>query len=310
MNIMSASEASKKSGIPVRTIYDKIEKKMIQNHGDEKKILVNYSEVLKHRKIVILLYNMKGGVGKTTTASLLSFYFANKEYKVLGVDLDPQENYTSTFENINKEKPNLYNFLDKFAVVENKKQILEATVQNVAPNLDIIPSSINLSDYHDLQLEKIETLKETFYSVFDKYQIVILDCPPTFTGFTKLGIMLANYILVPLYPDTFSYDGIKYTLKKMDLILKFNRDFIDFRAYLNRIKSRDTSIKQYYSDEMRTVLDGKMFESFIPEYGYIDEVHATKENLFEVYKKHKNTLAILTLFKEIEDYVYEVKNNE
>ncbi len=310
MNIMSASDASKKSGIPVRTIYDKIEKKLIKNHGDEKKILVNYSEVLLHKKIVILMYNMKGGVGKTTTASLLSFYFANKGYKVLGVDLDPQENFTSTFGNINKEKPTLYNFLDKFAVVENKKQILEATVQNVAPNLDVIPSNINLSDYHDLQLEKIETLKETFYSVFDKYQIVILDCPPTFTGFTKLGIMLSNYIFVPLYPDTFSYDGIKYTLKKMDLILKFNRDFIDFRAYLNRIKSRDTSIKQYYSDEMRTTLEGKMFDNFIPEYGYVDEVHATKENLFEVYKKHKNTLAILMLFKEIEDYIYEVKVNE
>lgn len=307
MNLITIKDASDKSGISARTLYDKIERNLLKTYINGKKTLVDYTEVLKFRKIVILLYNMKGGVGKTTVGSLLSFYFADKGYKTLGLDLDPQENFTSTFGNIDKSKPTLYNFLDKYQAVENKKILLETTIQNVYPNLDIIPSHINLADYNELQIEKIEAIKETFYSVFDRYNIVVIDCPPTFSGFTKLGIMLSNYIFVPLFPDTFSYDGIKYTLTKMDMILKFNKDFIDFRAFMNKIKPRENSTKQYYTEAMKTSLRDKIFNNQIPDFSYIDEVHATKENLFQTYKKHKHTISILDAFIEMENYIYEVK---
>jgi len=166
---------------------------------------------------------------------------------------------------------------------------------------------MDLADYHELQIEKIEELKETFYSVFDKYNIVILDCPPTFSGFTKLGLMLSNYIFIPLNPETFSYDGIKYILKKMDTILKFNKDYIDFKAFLNKVKVRGGAVKKIFSEKMRTSLRNKIYENAIPEFSYIDEVHATKENLFKAYKKHKYTIEILDVFVEMEKYIYEVK---
>ncbi|MBP7552138.1 MAG: ParA family protein [Spirochaetes bacterium] len=304
MKLMSVSEASKKSGIPERTLYLKLEQNLLKNYSDNKTLL-NYSEVLNLKPIVIVLYNLKGGIGKTTISAILSHYFGNIGKKVLACDLDPQQNLSICYEKFDSSKKNVYNFMDKFSIVDNKKNLLDSVVQNVNENIDLIPSSIELVSKHDIHIEDSSGLKEIFYEIFARYQIVIIDCPPNFTGLSKLGILLSNYIIMPVIAESFSYEGITLALSKMDDIIKFNPDFLGYKVILNRVKTRETSVKQLFEEKFRDRLKNKILHNSFPEFSLIDEVHATKENIFNIFKSKHQTEKIASVCKEINDYIYE-----
>ena len=306
MKLLSIPDMSKKTKIPESTLYDKLREGYLKDFG-EKKSLLNLTDVLKFRPIIISLYNLKGGVGKTTTSALLSFYFSEIGKKVLCLDLDPQQNLSICYENFDPKKPNLYNFMDKFSVVEHKKNLLLTIIQNVYENIDLMASSIELVNKHDIHVEDSSQMKDVFIDVFSRYDIVIIDCPPNFTGLSKLGLLLSNYILMPLFAESFSFEGITLALQKMNDILKFNPDFWGFKAFVNKEKKRETSTKLIFDEKIREKLKDNIFQNSFPDFSAIDEVHATKENLFQVYKKKEQVATIKELFKEIENFIYEVE---
>jgi len=161
---------------------------------------------------VISISNHKGGVGKTTIVANLGFALARR-FKVLFIDLDPQANLSTGLGFENREE-NIGKYL---------KDIVHFRLPVVIPYainsyVDIIPGKVDLikieNQLHETTTRSEFVLKEIMFQIKNKYDLIIIDCPPSFNLLTINALQCSNLILVPAKPERFSIDGI-------DLIKKF-----------------------------------------------------------------------------------------
>ncbi len=143
---------------------------------------------------IFCVANQKGGVGKTTTAINLAASLANQKKKVLLIDLDPQGNATmGSGIDKNELDVNIYQVLINQATVE------EASVRSENGNYDVLPGNRELSgaELDLVQLEEREhQLKKALASVDDKYDFILIDCPPTLSLLTLNGLSSASLKLI------------------------------------------------------------------------------------------------------------------
>jgi chromosome partitioning protein len=193
---------------------------------------------------VISTINLKGGVGKTQmTVALAEFLSKEHGKRVLLIDLDPQTNATVTLiaeklwlEKHKKGETLLQIFqdqLDKTKLFDINKAIVKG-VSNVGggiPNLDLLPSSIDLIKIQDsLPLitagrfyvrSPVMILKGSISGILDQYDFVLIDCPPNLGIITLNGIYISDYFLIPSIPDILSTYGIPQILDRID---SFNQE--------------------------------------------------------------------------------------
>src|SRR5690554_3519536 len=139
---------------------------------------------------VFCIANQKGGVGKTTTAINLAATLAALKQRVLLIDLDPQGNATmGSGIDKNKVEINLYK------VLIGDAQISTATVRSETGGYDVLPANRELSgaEIDLVQMESREKqLKNAIQTVADKYDFVLIDCPPTLSLLTLNGLAAAH----------------------------------------------------------------------------------------------------------------------
>ena len=144
---------------------------------------------------IISIANQKGGVGKTTTSINLSTVLAKKNKKTLLIDTDPQGNATSGVGVKKASEKSIYNVLIEDVAME------EAIVKTAIKNLDICPSNINLAgaEVELVSMMSRETrLKEKLEEVKDKYDYIIIDCPPSLGLITLNAFTASNSVLIPV----------------------------------------------------------------------------------------------------------------
>ena len=145
---------------------------------------------------VIAIANQKGGVGKTTTTINLSACLAEKGKKILVIDTDPQGNTTSGF---GLEKNDIENTI--YELLLGEISIEESIIKNAVEGVDIIPSNVNLAA---VEIELIGVDKKEFILrnevewVKDRYDFIIIDCPPSLSLLTINSMTTADTVLVPI----------------------------------------------------------------------------------------------------------------
>ena len=165
---------------------------------------------------IIAVSNQKGGVGKTTTAINLSACLAEKGQRVLVIDIDPQGNTTSGF---GIDKYNTENTVYELMVGECLLE--ECMIENIYEKLSIIPSNVNLAGA-EIELididEKEYILKKEIDKVKDKFDYVIIDCPPSLNILTVNAMTTANTILVPIQCEYYALEGLSQLIHTINLV--------------------------------------------------------------------------------------------
>jgi chromosome partitioning protein len=162
---------------------------------------------------VLAVANQKGGVAKTTTAAALSSAWAGLGRKVLAVDLDPQAalTYSLGFEPDDLE-PTIHDVLAGRTPISD-------TIQTSEEGFDLAPANIDLAGadaYLLMRTAREYALKEALEEVTDRYELVVLDCPPSLGVITINALTAADQVLVPLQAETLSHRGVGQLLNTID----------------------------------------------------------------------------------------------
>lgn len=182
---------------------------------------------------VLSFINLKGGVGKTTTAVAVAEMLAHEERKrVLLIDLDPQTNATVTliseekWEELDKNGRTIAQLFDDRLNPQHapKFDIETAIVRGVSTindgitRLDLLPSSIQLIELQDripmialtgnFTANPLDILRIALLPVIERYDYIIIDCPPSLGTVTKNGLRISTGYVIPTIPDVVSTWGI------------------------------------------------------------------------------------------------------
>lgn len=195
---------------------------------------------------VLLFYNFKGGVGKTTISVLAADHFSKAGKKVLLIDLDAQASATLFFKNSYGNivpKRSLYTSL--------QKESLRPSIYHLDSNLDLIPGDWDMSLWNQ-SLEKLPqrernlVLQKYLTPLEDDYDFIILDVPPTLSTLVNNAVLASDYIVLVLQTQSSSYEGVLRTAKYLSQLrsdYEANFKLLGIVLYLvSKQANSDTSI--------------------------------------------------------------------
>ncbi|MDO5381543.1 MAG: AAA family ATPase [Eubacteriales bacterium] len=211
---------------------------------------------------IIAIANQKGGVGKTTTAINLSACLAEAQQKVLMIDIDPQGNATSGL-GINKDETEN----TVYEVMLRECNITDAIIKNVYDNLDVLPSNVNLAGA-EIDLIEVDNreyvLKESIDEIKDRYDYIIMDCPPSLNMLTVNAMTAANSVLVPIQCEYYALEGLSQLIYTINLAKKkLNKDLEMEGVVFTMFDSR-TNLSLQVVENVKDNLQQNIYKTIIP----------------------------------------------
>ncbi|HIQ76764.1 MAG TPA: ParA family protein [Candidatus Faecousia excrementipullorum] len=209
---------------------------------------------------IIAVVNQKGGVGKTTTAVNLTAALTEVGRRVLLCDFDPQANATS---GLGLNKKNLkYSVYDVIINQIPTEQAIQSTKYG-----DVLPSSPDLAGAA-VELLSIPNpngqLKAALERVQDKYDLILIDCPPSLELLTLNGLMAAEGILVPVQCEYYALEGLTDLMATLRMVKKrLNPRLEIFGVALTMFDGR-TNFSTQVAQEVRRHFPGKVYANVIP----------------------------------------------
>ncbi len=305
IDLLPIKDASRISKIPERTIRDWINESSLKSYrNDDNIVCVERRDLLTIVPTTLTVFNQKGGCGKTSLSVLLADYYEKKKMKVLLVDFDQQGNLTQTYFAYDELKPSL-SLYDYF----EKKTSLSKIMKKYNEYIDIIPSNIKLSRKDNYDIDDLDAMRKDFIPIFKKYNVVIIDCPPSLNSFSKFGIILCNYILIPVIPEPYNYDGLFEVMNTINRLKKFIEGFIDYKVIISGHEQRTIKIHENYIELIRNDLKEKVAEQSIPNFVGIKERAFQKKNIFDLYSTDKSVQRTEALLNEIDSFIYDKRGN-
>lgn len=246
----------------------------------------------------ISVFNIKGGVAKTTSTANFGACLEEKGDRVLLVDLDPQSNLTKLFKAYSMEDVSIAD------VLLNKNLDIEKVIKKTDfENIDILPSNVTLAFAErkillDVNRSQQNRLAKALEEIEDKYDYCLIDCPPALNMITVNALCASDEVLVPIKIDKFALDGLEYLLDSIEEIKEEFNPNLNFKGCFITMDS-STTVNKVIKQELKSVLREKMFNTSIHQ--NIKVVESTFEECPVVFssKKARASLNYKDLSKEI-----------
>ena len=252
---------------------------------------------------IISLVNQKGGVGKTTTSINLSSSLGYLGKKVLLIDLDPQSNSTTGLgiDRV-KIKKSIYN------VIMGECDIKDTIIKTPFKNLSIIPALIDLAGV-DIELIQIsvqdkefiitEQLKKQLATIKDRYDYIIIDCPPNLGILTTNALTAADSVLIPIQCEFFALEGVMQLINTIMFAQKNLNPTLSIEGVLLTMLDSRTLLGLEVAEDVRSYFKEKVYDTIIPRLVRLSEAPSHGKPIIAYDPRNKGTDAYLNLAKEV-----------
>ncbi len=247
---------------------------------------------------VYTLANQKGGVGKTTTVINLGAYLAYYGKRVLLIDLDPQANATSSL-GINKQhiKGGTYEALN------NDSEFAKYILHNPRFKLSLLPSSLSLAGAEvELvnELARETRLKSAIQTIIDRYDYVLIDCPPSLGLLTLNGLVAAkDGVLIPVQCEYLALEGLGQLSQTIQRVQAALYKKLVIRGVILTMFDMRTNLSNDVVTEVKSFFGNKVLESVIPRSIKLAEAPSYGLPISEYDPKSSGALAYRALAEEI-----------
>lgn len=211
---------------------------------------------------IIAIANQKGGVGKTTTSINLTAALAEKGKKVLVIDIDPQGNTTSGF---GIDKNELDNTV--YELILGECTINDCVIKEVLPNVSVLPSNVNLAaaEIELIGVDKKEfILKNEVDWIKDKYDYILIDCPPSLSMLTVNAMTTAGSVLVPIQCEYYALEGLSQLIHTVNLVKERLNPDLEMEGVVFTMYDSRTNLSMQVVENVKSHLNQNIYNTLIP----------------------------------------------
>jgi chromosome partitioning protein len=241
-------------------------------------------------------------VGKTTTSINLSACLAAKGKKILVIDIDPQGNTTSGY---GIEKNELENTI--YELMLGDCSIEDCIIKEVIPNISILPSNVNLAaaEIELIGVEKKEfILKNEVDWVKDRYDFIIIDCPPSLNLLTVNAMTTADKVLVPIQCEYYALEGLSQLIHTVNLVKQRLNPALDMDGVVFTMYDSRTNLSAQVVENVKRNLTQKVYDTLIPRNIRLAEAPSYGQPINIYDPKSAGAESYMSLAEEV------IKNNE